>query len=548
MINIKTNNNNRKELDAILKEIEEAKTWDPDSLQKILRNNPKNGSEMYAKDELVRAYRLKQKEECYKSKKVEERIRMKPTRTNSGVAVVTVLTKPFPCPGNCIYCPNESNMPKSYIASEPGAQRALSNKFDPYAQVFNRLIALKNVGHNIEKVELIILGGTWSYYDKGYQRSFIHDCFKALNDVKEDSRDYVKPREGELEKVTWEDIDKVHKENETAYCRNVGLVLETRPDYITEEELIRMRRLGATKIQMGIQSLSNKILKKNRIGRKNDSVKNAFKLLRRMGFKIHGHWMPNLYGSTVNRDIKEYKKLWSKDYSPDELKIYPTSIIRNTHLNYLYQQGLYKPYTDRELTDLLKTVLPLTPRYCRLTRVVRDIPSNEIVAGNKKTNLRQLVQQEMEKENIKMEDIRSREIRGEKITEDMLEMEEIEYNTTVSKEIFISYKTKDGDKICGFLRLSLPKGKYRNKHFLDELEGCAIIREVHVYGKVLGLGKDSNGESQHLGLGKSLIEEAEKISKDNGFKKISVISAIGTREYYKKRGYQNINLYMHKNL
>ncbi len=535
-------------LEPLLEEIERTEPWDSDSLQKILRNHPKSGGGMYAKDELVRAYRLKQKEEGYKSKKVEERIRMKPTRTNSGVAVVTVLTKPFPCPGNCIYCPNESNMPKSYIASEPGAQRALSNKFDPYAQVFNRLIALKNVGHNIEKVELIILGGTWSYYDKEYQRSFIHDCFKALNDVKEDSRDYVKPREEELKKATWEDIDKVHKENETAYCRNVGLVLETRPDYITEEELIRMRRLGATKIQMGIQSLSNKILKKNRIGRKNDSVKNAFKLLRRMGFKIHGHWMPNLYGSTVKRDIKEYKKLWGKDYSPDELKIYPTSIIDNTHLNYLYQQGLYAPYTDRELTDLLKTVLPLTPRYCRLTRVVRDIPSNEIVAGNKKTNLRQLVQQEMEKENIKMEDIRSREIRGEKITEDMLEMEKIEYNTTVSKEIFISYKTKDGDKICGFLRLSLPKGKYRHKHFLDELKGCAIIREVHVYGKVLGLGKDSNGESQHLGLGKSLIEEAEKISKENGFKKISVISAIGTRKYYEKRGFKRGKLYMNKDL
>ena len=548
MSNIKTNNNNRKEIETILKEIAKAKSWDSDSLQKILRNYPKNHREMFAKDELVHVYKLKQKKEGYKNKTVEERIRMKPTRTNSGVAVVTVLTKPYPCPGNCIYCPNEANMPKSYIASEPGAQRALANKFDPYAQVFNRLIALKNVGHNIEKVELIILGGTWSYYDKDYQLSFIYDCFRALNDVKEDSRDYVKPREGELKKVTWGDIEKIHKENETTYCRNVGLVFETRPDYITEKELIRMRRLGATKIQIGIQSLSNEILKKNRIGRKNDSVKKAFKLLRRMGFKIHGHWMPNLYSSTVKRDIKEYKKLWRKDYSPDELKIYPTSIIKNTHLNYLYQQGLYRPYTDRELTNLLKTILPLTPRYCRLTRIVRDIPSNEIVAGNKKTNLRQLVQQEMDRENIKMEDIRSREIRGKKVTEDMLEMEKIEYDTTVSKEIFISYKTKDEDKICGFLRLSLPKNKYKDKHFLDELEGSSIIREVHVYGKVLGLGKNSKGESQHLGLGKSLIEEAEKISKGNGFKKISVISAIGTREYYKKRGYKNINLYMHKNL
>lgn len=547
MTNIKTNNNNKKEIEIILKEIERTKSWDSDSLQKILRDHPKNGKEMYAKNELVHVYRLKQKK-GYKSKKVEERIRMKPTRTNSGVAVVTVLTKPYPCPGNCIYCPNEANMPKSYIASEPGAQRAVSNKFDPYAQVFNRLIALKNVGHNIEKVELIILGGTWSYYDKDYQLSFIYDCFRALNDVKKNSNDYVQPREGELDKVTWEEIQEVYKKNELAYCRNVGLVLETRPDYITKEELIRMRRLGATKVQIGIQSLSNAILKKNNIGRKTEATKEAFKLLRRMGFKIHGHWMPNLYGSTVKKDIKDYKKLWTKEYSPDELKIYPTSIIKNTHLNYLYQQGLYEPYTDRELTDLLKTILPLTPRYCRLTRVVRDIPSGEIVAGNRKTNLRQLVQQEMDKENIKVEDIRSREIRDKKVTEDMLETEEIKYDTTVSKEYFISYKTKDEDKICGFLRLSLPKGRYKNKHFLDELEGCAIIREVHVYGKVLGLGKNSNGESQHLGLGKSLIKEAEKISKKNGFKKISVISAIGTREYYKKRGFENKNLYMHKKL
>jgi elongator complex protein 3 len=547
MTNIKTNNNNKKEIESILDSIDKTDPWDSNSLQKILREHPKNGKEMYAKDELVHVYRLKQKK-GYKSKKVEERIRMKPTRTNSGVAVVTVLTKPYPCPGNCIYCPNEANMPKSYIASEPGAQRALSNKFDPYAQVFNRLIALKNVGHNIEKVELIILGGTWSYYDKDYQLSFIYDCFRALNDVKKNSNDYVEPREGELKRVSWEEIENVHKENETAYCRNVGLVLETRPDYITEDELIRMRRLGATKVQIGIQSLSNEILKKNNIGRKNEATKEAFKLLRRMGFKIHGHWMPNLYGSTVKKDIKDYKKLWTKEYSPDELKIYPTSIIKNTHLNYLYQQGLYEPYTDRELTNLLKTILPLTPRYCRLTRVVRDIPSGEIVAGNRKTNLRQLVQQEMDKENIKVEDIRSREIRDKKVTEDMLEMEEIKYDTTVSKEYFISYKTKDEDKICGFLRLSLPKGRYKNKHFLDELEGCAIIREVHVYGKVLGLGKNSNGESQHLGLGKSLIKEAEKISKENGFKKISVISAIGTREYYKKRGFENKNLYMHKKL
>jgi elongator complex protein 3 len=359
---------------------------------------------------------------------------------------------------------------------------------------------------------------------------------------------YVKPKEGELKKVTWEDLEEEHKRNEKAYCRNVGLVLETRPDYIDKEELIRMRKLGTTKVQIGIQSLSDRILKKNEIGRKSKDVQRAFKLLRRMGFKIHGHWMPNLYGSTVKQDTKDYKKLWTKDYCPDELKIYPTSIIENTKLNYLYKQGLYKPYTEEELSDLLKTVLPLTPRYCRLTRIIRDIPSNEIVAGNKKTNLRQLVQIEMEKEGLKVEDIRSREIRGQEVRPDNLEIETIEYETTVSTEIFISYKTKDTDRICGFLRLSLPKGKYRKKHFLEELKGCSIIREVHVYGKVLGIKDESTGESQHLGLGKSLIERAEEISKKNSFNKIAVISAVGTREYYRKRGFKKEGLYMTKRI
>jgi len=503
---------------------------------------------MFAKDELVQIYNLMKDEDGFVSERVEKRIRMKPTRTNSGVVVVTVLTKPYPCPGNCIYCPNDPSMPKSYIASEPGAQRALTNKFDPYAQVFNRLVALKKIGHNIEKVELIVLGGTWSYYNHDYQISFINDCYRALNDMDESTMDYVEPREGELEKITWEDLEEEHKKNEKAFCRNVGLVLETRPDYITEEEIIRMRRLGATKVQIGIQSLSDRILKKNEIGRKSKDVKKAFKLLRRLGFKIHGHWMPNLYGSTVEEDVKDYKKLWTKDYCPDELKIYPTSIIENTKLNYLYKQGLYKPYTDKELSELLKRVLPLTPRYCRLTRIIRDIPSTEIVAGNKKTNLRQLVQIEMEKEGLKIEDIRSREVRGERIELDNLELEEIEYGTSVSREFFISYKTKDTDKICGFLRLSLPKKKYKKEHFLEELKGCSIIREVHVYGKVLGIEDESTGESQHLGLGKSLIERAEEISKENDFKKIAVISAIGTREYYKKRGFEKNGLYMDKGL
>lgn len=536
--------NYKKELQEIFSRIKKENNWKVDSLQKILRQYPKDGNRTFRKDELVAGYVfLDEKDEL-----IEERIRLKPTRSNSGVTTVTVLTKPYPCPGNCIYCPNDPSMPKGYISSEPGAQRALSNKFDPYAQVYNRLIALKSIGHNIEKVELIVLGGTWNFYVEDYRLSFIYECYKALNDVRKDTTDYIEPKEGELKKVTWKELDEQHKTNETAYCRNVGLVFETRPDYITEDAVINMRKLGATKVQIGIQSLSNSILKKNNIKRKVKDVEKAFEILRRMGFKIHGHWMPNLYGSSVRRDVADYKKLWKKKFCPDELKIYPTSIIKDTKLNSLYLEGKYKPYTDEELSYVLKKVLPITPRYCRLTRIIRDIPSNEIVAGNKKTNLRQIVEGELSKDGIYSQDIRSREIKGKKVTWDNLELERIDYDTTTSKEVFLSYKTKDTDRICGFLRLSLPNGKYREEHFLEELKGCSIIREVHVYGKVLGIKEESLGESQHLGLGMSLITEAESISKENNFKKISVISAIGTREYYKKRGYRQEDLYMEKDL
>jgi elongator complex protein 3 len=526
----------------ILEEIEKTEKWDSGSLQKILRRYPKEGNRMYAKDELVPAYNLLGRE----SKRIEERIRMKPTRTISGVATVTVLTKPYPCPGKCIYCPNDPCMPKSYISSEPGAQRALMNKFDPYAQVYNRLVALKNIGHNIQKVELIILGGTWNFYVDDYQLSFIYECYRALNDARKDTMGQVQPRNRSLNKITWEELEKEQKKNELAYCRNVGLVVETRPDYITEEEAIRMRRLGCTKVQIGIQSLSDTILKKNSIGRMTKDTKKAFEILRRMGFKIHGHWMPSLYGSSVRRDISDYRKLWGRNFCPDELKIYPVSVMEGTPLHQLYLEGKYIPYNNDELTYVLKKVLPLTPRYCRLTRIIRDIPSNEIVAGSKRTNLRQIVEEELKEEGIVVEDIRSREIREEDIELEKLELEEICYMTSTSKEVFLSYRTKDTDRICAFLRLSIPKGRYRRKHFLKELEGLAIIREVHVYGKVVGIKERGSGESQHLGLGSRLIERAESIARDNGFNGISVISAIGTREYYRDRGFKERELYMKK--
>ena len=254
--------------------------------------------------------------------------------------------------------------------------------------------------------------------------------------------------------------------------------------------------------------------------------------------------MPNLYGSNVKKDIKDFKKLWSKEYSPDELKIYPTSIIRNTVLEKYYKENQYKPYTYKELLELFTKILPLTPRYTRLTRIVRDIPSNEIVDGNRFTNFRQIAEKEILKQGKKIQDIRSREIKGESVSKSNLELEVIKYNTTVSKEYFLSYKTKDTDRICAFLRLSIPT----RDTYIEELHNTAIIREIHVYGSVVNIGRGSSGESQHLGLGKDLLQLTYSVAKKEGLNRVSVISAIGTKEYYRKRGFKEEGLYMVKEI
>ncbi len=533
----------------IFLDIASLKKWDENkSLNKILRNYKKDNGSICRIDELVKMFEQVKKDFSKTDiSLIEKRIRLRPTRTNSGVAVVTVMTMPYYCPGNCIFCPNDRSMPKSYIASEPGAQRALKLKFDPYAQVYNRLVALKHIGHNIEKVELIILGGTFSAYDGNYKIWFVKECFRALNRVKKSTKEYIQPREFAMEKTDWEDLEKEQIKNETSYCRNVGLVLETRPDFITVGELMYLRRLGATKIQIGIQSLSDKVLRENQTGRDNEDTKKACELLRMFGFKIHGHWMPNLYLSTPKLDISGYKELFTEPYHPDEMKIYPTSVIEGTELYDLYKEGKHKPYGEKILIRVVGECIASTPRYCRLSRVIRDIPSNEIAAGNKKTNLREVVEEYLRKKGIESQDIRSREIKGEEISKDDIKLEKITYKSTVGTDIFISYKTKKSDKICGFLRLFLPKKVLSKKHRLEELQNTSIIREVHVYGKVVGIDRESKqGESQHLGLGKELIKIAEDISKKKGFEKISVISAIGTREYYKKLGYKRGELYMYK--
>lgn len=569
---------------SIFDSIQKSQVWDDKTLHKILKKHPKDGSKLFSRDQLLAGYNLLVKQSRLKvNPEIQNRIKMKPIRTISGVATVTVLTKPFPCPGKCIFCPNDVKMPKSYLSDEPGAQRAEMNNFDPYLQTYNRINALKNIGHNVEKIELIVLGGTWSFYPESYQIWFIKECFRAMNEFgKVDSRsavltenefinadEFQEKLDGDLKKnynyiiqkvtqgehkglltkresATWEELFEQHRINETAHCKNVGLVIETRPDYIDEKEIIKLRKLGATKIQIGIQSLNDKVMGLNKRGHGRKETENAIKLLRRAGFKIHAHWMANLYGSNVEDDIADYSKLWEESIRPDELKIYPASIIKNTELNDLYEKGEFQPYSYDQLLYILKTIMPETPRYCRLTRIIRDIPSTDIVAGNKLTNFRQIAEDKINKEGEKCNCIRCREVKNKEVSFDDLELEIIEYMTEVSKEYFLSYKTKADDKIAGFLRLSIPDKKLSEDHFIEELKDKAIIREIHVYGQVVGIGKKDEGKSQHLGLGTKLIEKAKEISKENGFETISVISAIGTREYYQKKGFYIENLYMHR--
>ena len=578
-----------KEMTSILKEVKKEvrikkSLFNNNDLQKILLQYPDKDKNLFRRSHLIAGYHyLISKKLFKKSDEIIKVIRMKPIRTQSGVTPVTVLTKPFPCPGQCIFCPNDVRMPKSYLSDEPGAQRAAMNKFDPYLQVYNRLLAFKEIGHNVEKVELIVLGGTWSFYPEPYQIWFIKRCFDAMNDFPSyDHRKEIttgniyknaKPKQmaqtynnaiakiaggkffSKNEHATWEELERSHKKNETALCRNVGLVLETRPDYINEKEVIKLRRFGATKIQIGIQSCDDIILNKNKRGHTQKETQNAINLLRLAGFKIHAHWMPNLYGASVASDIKDYKKLWTPPYSPDELKIYPTSIIANTELYTLYKDGRYKPYSYDDLLNLFLHILPMTPRYVRLTRIVRDIPSNDIVAGNKFTNFRQIGENEVLNSGKKLQDIRSREVKQMNITLKNLLLEKIQYKTPVSTEYFISYKTKmypnnkkEGDKIVGFLRLSFPKKTESKNNFMPEIRNSAMIREVHVYGQVVGISQKQKNKTQHLRLLTKLIELAEKMVKKSGYKKLAVISAIGTREYYRKRGFEKSGMYLSKNL
>ncbi len=509
---------------AYLSAIEAAEQLDSAFYNQLIRQMGRAGHKTFGKARLLNVYQqLVDAGEYEPSSKVELALMKKPTRTISGVAPVTVFTKPYPCPGKCIFCPTDPLMPKSYLSNEPAGQRALTLKFDPYEQIRQRIEALSNIGHTIDKIEIIIVGGTWSSYPANYREWFVKRCFDGLNGQEAGS------------------LEQAQHFNETAALRNTGITIETRPDHVTIDEVRYLRRLGVTRVQLGTQTLNNHLSELNDRGETAADTYNAMRLLRGAGFKVVIHWMPNLLGATPDLDRADFMRFWDDPrLRPDEMKLYPTGLLRGTRLYDFYESGEYQPYDRETLTQLLVDVKRQVPRYCRLNRVMRDIPAPDIAAGVTTSNLRQIAQNQLKAAGTPCQCIRCREVKGARASAEALTFNQMAYDTDHSRELFISADTTD-DRLAGFLRLSLPVTEAP----LAELQGHAIIRQVQVYGHAQPLAADSSTPSaQHQGVGTDLIERAKVVAQETGYKHLAVIAAVGTRNYYRRFGFEVADLYM----
>lgn len=513
-------------------------------LAKINRATAKKfGVPPMSKAEILKAARLAQ---FPLTPELMKLLRTASVRGLSGVTVITVLTKPYHCPGKCVYCPLEPGMPKSYISSEPGAQRAVANQFDPYRQVNQRLQALWLNGHEPDKVELIILGGTWSAYPKRYQTWFVKKCFEACNHF------HLKA----TQKKSYRSLEATQVANETAAVKIIGVTLETRPDYIDREEIRRLRQLGCTRVQIGAQSLDDGVLTLIERGHDVASITQATALLRSAGFKFDYHLMPNLPGSNPAMDEATYRLCFTDPrFIPDQVKIYPCIVNKFAPLYQWWKDGRWTQYSDEVLEQLLTRLELFTPSFVRLNRLVRDIPAEAINAGNTITNLRQIIEGKMKLSGKTPVDIRYREAKGDTQGTITAKLNKQEYLAAGAKEIFLSFDSPDLKTIYAFCRLRLPA---KNECWLPELKdpknlaykSVALIRELHVYGQMTPVREDLNLKSaaQHVGLGKKLMAEAEKIALAGGYRKMAVIAGIGTRGYYRKLGYKRVGTYMVKKL
>ena len=611
---------------------------------------------------LLRAYHeLLSDKKIQKNIEIESLLKKRAVRSQSGIVAVQVLTKPYPCPGQCIFCPNEQWMPKSYISSEPGAMRALLNQFDPIKQVYNRLLSLTMTGHQTDKIEMIVLGGTWDFYPNDYKIDFIKNLYDAcntfsqleikfpkdtnpvinkdewansviLNEVKnlnksaldssantsEWQNKWIHSNEESRFKYELTNLDSIKysstlqeaiKKNETAENRIIGLTIETRPEFATDENCRMWRELWVTRLEMWVQSMYDDILEANRRGHTVQQIREAIHKLRQYWFKFSIHIMPGLYGYTYEKDLWTFQKIYSDPYlKPDEIKFYPTSVVQNTILYDLYEKWEYKPLTIDYIQKLIKqTFLEIIPPYTRIKRLIRDIPATEITAGSNITNLSQLTHNELKKElksapdkakalysrlywdytlfkntddflisdmkawdeinvsivwqkpdlesyrNFVCLDTRSREIRNrdEKWKKDAETQPNLvirQYESSVWREFFISFEDLQG-YIYWFTRLLLPDPD-KTIDWAWVWEDTALICELHIYGQLAWLKEniDSNDQKQHRWFGSQLLSIAEQISKDNWYKNLSVISWVWVRKYYEKQWYFLVGTYMVKNL
>jgi elongator complex protein 3 len=502
---------------------------DLERLKKIIAEKYKISTPLNS--ELLEAYHnLLSNKRIKQNKILEDILKKRRVRSLSGIVVVSVLTKAYPCPGKCLYCPEQKGIPKSYLDKEPAVMRAILTKFDPYMQVKSRIKALEANGHPTDKVDLRIIGATWSYYPKNYQNWFIKKCFEAANGRKNSS------------------LGKLQKTNEKAKHRIIGITIETRPDYITEEEIKRLRELGVTMVELGVQSVYDDVLKLNRRGHLISETIKATKMLKNAGFKVCYQMMPNMAGSSLKKDEKMFEQIfYNSDFCPDMIKIYPLNVLKEAPIYKKIKQLKYKPYTENQLKKLIKSIKKITPYYVRIQRIIRDIPSSKIILGaNRISNLRQVILKEAEKEGWKCKCIRCREVKENYNPKERLYLFREDYKSSDGNEIFLTYENKNRQKLYSLLRLRI---LCENNIIFPALKNAAIIREVHTYGQLHSFNCKEKKSPQHKGLGKKLMKKAEKIAKKE-FKlnKIAVISGVGVRDYYRKMGYKLKETYMVKNL
>lgn len=464
-------------------------------------------------------------------------LKVKPVRTISGVAVVSVMTSPAPCPhGKCIMCPGgvERGTPQSYIGLEPAAQRGKQHNYHPFRQVYARLKELYDLGHDVDKVEIIVMGGTFPARAREYKEWFMLNIFNALNAF------------GKKRFTFEKNFERAKRKNEKAKARCIGITFETRPDYAREEHIIEMLRFGGTKVEIGVQSIYDDVLEFIKRGHNVEDVVKATQLLKDSAFKVGYHIMPGLPNSNFERDLKMFRIIFKDErFKPDYLKIYPTLVVEGTELYRLYKEGKYKPYTTEEVVDLIAKSKMYFPVWVRVQRIQRDIPIDRAI-GLDKGNIRQLIYQRLRDFGYSCRCIRCREV-GHKLrgmnAEELAKDAEIvirRYKASKGIEYFISYEIPEYDALIGFVRLRFP---YRP--FIKAIEDCALIRELHIYGRAVPLGTKDKGAFQHRGFGEKLLRTAEEIAKEK-YDEIAVISGVGVREYYRRLGYRKRFEYMVK--